>query len=504
MKIKSISALLLFSPLQVVCSNENDLLSVLSSDTIEQKVLAARKKKRELKVVSNVTVDAPRLESYTESDEILYEKLISVPIKHIGNTIMIQSDEIFGLLKDGYTKNGQCGKKIDAVTMATSALLSVYDDVFDFVYVLPYYNINHEKNNYDGCTSQTNIGNNVPFRKSGGALRSMISTAPYPPGYYIASLHELGHAWLVYLDSLPQQKAEIDGVSSIHSAHWGFTTLDKHGMLGGFAPDVFVCKKPDGRIPTKSLPCDNNELKNFPYFGKKGSPTTSHDLIGPFAKVELMIMGLMSQEEISDEEIVHCKNLKAELNSDRILENVSCEEIVHLSAKDISDSLSTDQRSKQIEKGAKLRAAHVIVFDTKYELPKDESELNDVKWKEYLEWANGYGPELEDLFFENTYKNAELTFSVSDNDLGCGLRDKNLCRKSPNKSKKGKGECGDLIPILEKDCPKKSKIKKLKRCLKAKYGELCKGKETDKCETDKKLNNCSKNKDIYEKRAPTE
>ena len=69
MKIKSISALLLFSPLQVVCSNENDLLSVLSSDTIEQKVLAARKKKRELKVVSSVTVDAPRLESYTESGD---------------------------------------------------------------------------------------------------------------------------------------------------------------------------------------------------------------------------------------------------------------------------------------------------------------------------------------------------------------------------------------------------------------------------------------------------
>ena len=501
MKIKFISALLLFSPLQVVCSNENDLLSVLSSDTIEQKVLAARKKKRELKVDSSVTVDAPRLESYTESDDcalggginycpcqnesypcsgtsngqsscwssseesckkggffteasfcpaqcsegtvlddgccysddILYEKIISVPIKHIGNTIMIQSDEIFGLLKDGYTKIEQCGKKIDAVTMATSALLSVYDDVFEFVYVLPYYNINHEKNNYDGCTSQTNIGNNVPFRKSGGALRSMISTVPYTqPVSYIASLHELGHAWLVYLDSLPQRKAEINGVLNKHYAHWGFTTLDKHGMLGGFAPDAFVCKKPDGRIPTKSLPCDNNELKPFHYY-KYGSTKTSHDLIGSFAKVELMIMGLISLEEISDEEIVHCKNLKAELNRDSIVENVSCEEIVHLSAKDISDSLSTDQRSKQIEKGAKLRAAHVIVFDTKYELPKDESELNDVKWKEYLKWTNDYGPKVEDLFFENTYENAELTFSVSDNDLGCGLRKKNLCRKSPNK-----------------------------------------------------------------------
>ena len=106
---------------------------------------------------------------------------------------MIQSDEIFGLLKVGYTKYGQCGKKINGVTMETSVLLSKYDDVFDFVYVLPYYNINEETDNYDSCTSQTNIGNNVPFRKSGGALRSMISTAPQP-GYYVASLHELDHA----------------------------------------------------------------------------------------------------------------------------------------------------------------------------------------------------------------------------------------------------------------------------------------------------------------------
>ena len=228
---------------------------------------------------------------------------------------MIQSDEIFGLLKDGYTKIEQCGKKIDAVTMATTALLSKYDDVFDFVYVFPYYIINKETNNYGGCTSQTNIGNNVSLRKSGGALRSMISTVPYTqPVSYIASLHELGHAWLVYLDSLPQRKAEINGALNKHYAHWGFTTLDKHGMLGGFAPDAFVCKKPDGRIPTKSLPCDNNELKKIPKF-EYGSTRTSHNLIGPFAKVELMIMGLMSQEEISDEEIVHCKNLKAELNS---------------------------------------------------------------------------------------------------------------------------------------------------------------------------------------------
>ena len=147
------------------------------------------------------------------------------------------------------------------------------------------------------------------------------------------------------------------------------------------------------------------------------------------------------------------------VHSDNIYENVSCEETVHLSAKDISDSLSTDQRSKQIEKGAKLRAAHVIVFDTTYEFPKDESELNDVKWKGYLKWTNDYGPKLEEKFFENTYENAELTFSVSDNDLGCGLQNKNLCRKSPNKSKKGIGECGDLILILEKDCPKKKKLK---------------------------------------------
>merc|ERR1719491_2905170 len=100
---------------------------------------------------------------------------------------MIQSDEIFGLLKDGYTKYGECGKKSDGVKMATSALLSKYDDVFDFIYVLPYYDINEETNNFGGCTSQTNIGNNVSLRKNGGALRSMISISPQP-GYYIASL----------------------------------------------------------------------------------------------------------------------------------------------------------------------------------------------------------------------------------------------------------------------------------------------------------------------------
>jgi len=560
MKIKHISALLLFLTPQVVCSNDNDFLSVLLSDSIEQKILATRKKKRlgseaytesnncamdggknycfcqeenfwcsatrkgESSCWSGKEGSCKKGSFFTEalwcpaqckegtvlddgccySDEILYEKISSVPIKHVGNIIMIQSDVIFGLLKDGYTKYGECGKRSDGVKLATSALLSKYDDVFDFLYVLPYYDIAEETNNFGGCTSQFNIGNDVALRKNGGALRSIIAGTPQKKGYHVASLHELGHDWLVNLDSLlPQRQAEMNGRWFSHGSHWGFTTLDKQGMLGGFAPGAFVCKKPKGRIPTKSLTCDNNKLNKL-NIDKFGSVDKSNDLIGPYAKVELMIMGLMSPQEISDEEIVHCKNLKGDMNRDFTLENVSCEEILHLSAEDISNSLTADQRSKQIKEGTKLRAAHVIVFDTKYELPKDESELNDAKWKDYLKWTNDYGPELEDLFFENTYKKAKLTFSVSDNDLGCGYQNKNLCRKSPDKSKKGKGECGDLIPILKKDCPKKKKIRKLKRCLKAKYGELCRAKDRDKCETDKKLNNCNKGKfDVYRKRAPT-
>jgi len=363
-------------------------------------------------------------------DDAVSAWMKSLAVEVVGNTILIQSDEIFGMLYDGYAGGGGCAAKYDGVKFATSVVLSRFKDVFDFVYTFPYYDIN-AATGLGGCSSQTNIGNNPKFQRasSGGALRSMVSSFPRTGGH-VASQHELGHHWLVFLDSLPARKATIDGSLWDSNSHWGFTMLDKHGQQGGFNSDAFRCESPASAVPSKTQACEGNRLA--PFSTSLGSPHTSHDLIGAFSKIELMIMGLYSANEIADEVLVHCKNMVATLNRNTYTyENVVCEEIVHLTAAEIEASLSSAALAKQISVGTTLRAAQVVVFDAAAgALPTTVSELQDAKWNGYVNWVHEYGPKLEDLFFENTYRKANLTFEVSEADLGCGLENTNLCYDS--------------------------------------------------------------------------
>ena len=368
------------------------------------------------------------------SDGTLASKLGSSKVERVGNTVMIQSDEIFDLLYSGYTGGG-CDKKYTGVEFATSVLHSRYKDVFDIVYVYPYYDIGKETG-LSGCKSQTNLGSKPLLdRKDDGSgkLRSMVSSFPVQRGH-VASMHEMGHAWLMFLKDMPSRSATINGETYEAGAHWGYTTLDKHGMLGGYAPEAFVCKNPAGRRPTKAQPCADNRLADFsPYLG---SSRTSHDQIGYFAKMELLVMGLATANEIAGEELVHCKNMDATFNENtKLFEDVTCEEMIHLTAADVQVALTEDEKARQISPGTELRAAHIVVFDTKYKLPETEAELQDAKWNGYLKWIHGYGSTLETLFHENTYEKATMSFEVTDDDLGCSLNNENLCYQDNNNNK---------------------------------------------------------------------
>ena len=119
--------------------------------------------------------------------------------------------------------------------------------------------------------------------------------------------------------------------------HWDFAALDKHRMFGGYAQNAFICKDPKNRIPTKSKPCNINWLISFTYY--LGSVSTSHDNIGPYAKIELMVMGLLSAAEISGEESVHCKNMDYEVCYQTKKYSVKCEEIISYSKRNRKFSL---------------------------------------------------------------------------------------------------------------------------------------------------------------------
>jgi len=73
----------------------------------------------------------------------------------------------------------------------------------------------------------------------------------------------------------------------------------------------------------------------------------------------------------------------------------------------------------------------------------------------------------------------------------------NNCNFPDNKGYDVYVKCGDVQPILEKDCPKKKIIKNLQKCSKAGgNGTLCRG---DNICAAKKLRNCNNKYDVYRK-----
>jgi len=207
------------------------------------------------------------------------------------------------------------------------SVLRQYDDVFDFVIVVPY--------KFKG-SSATHYSNRPETTK--GKLRANIYMDNYNDVSACPTMHEIGHAWNVNLYELFDNKGP--------SGHWMLTGLDKWGQLGGYRRDAMQCKSPDGRVPTSSKPCDTNELKDLCFGCNDGSPFTSYDTAagGQFAKLELVAMGLFSADELKgtdDYEAPHCSkgtwDYAWDSGDGKPITSIGCESIEFITAQHVED-----------------------------------------------------------------------------------------------------------------------------------------------------------------------
>lgn len=228
-----------------------------------------------------------------------------------------------------------------------------YKDVFDFVFVVPY-GVEAGSNTFYSWTPET----------TDSTLRGEIYSPSYTSAGYVPTLHEMGHAWNVHLGSLFNNAGP--------NGHWLFTGLDKHGQLGGFDRTEFQCVDPAGLMPTSTQTCNVDSttsavhLQTIPW--SAGSPYTSHDAIGNYAKLELVAMGLMTAAELAgtpDAEAPFCVQTNAQRQQTSYVSegmaNIQCEKIEFITAQMVEDiSIANFDR---ISRDQALRAVIVVVMD---------------------------------------------------------------------------------------------------------------------------------------------
>ena len=288
--------------------------------------------------------------------------------------------------------------------------LKEYKDVFDFVFVVPY-GVDSGSNTFFSSTPET----------TDSTLRGEIYSPSYTSAAFVPTLHEMGHAWNVHLGSLFNNAGP--------NGHWLFTGLDKHGQLGGFDRTEFQCVDPAGLMPTSTQTCNVDSttsavhLQTIPW--SAGSPYTSHDAIGNYAKLELVAMGLMTAAELADTpdaEAPFCVQTNEQFQQTSSvsegLANIQCEKIEFITAQMVEDiSIANFDR---ISRDQALRAVIVVVMDGDTSgVPP--TTLSGLEGDARLNWWNEYSKRMPDFWYDATYQRSTLSLSVTDADKGCGV-----------------------------------------------------------------------------------
>jgi hypothetical protein len=192
-------------------------------------------------------------------------------------------------------------------SMASRAFFATYPDEFDFLFMIPARAIPAEELSAVGLHMSVRheaipeIGLSTALdetaRYGGARLKAVIAITFDRPEYTRSEmppagwadgpyLHELGHAWGVFLDS----SFGFDEGWSASPSHWNWAGT--HGILGGFDPSKMSCARPAGG----ALPCtaeSNGRTQYvFDYFGPWVNFYT------PYAMFELYLMGLADPDEI--------------------------------------------------------------------------------------------------------------------------------------------------------------------------------------------------------------
>jgi len=334
------------------------------------------------------------------------------------------SDHIFHVRSDfAYDKlvaAAQSGNQYDYLAytkLVADALVANFGDNWHVVLVSTYNNIAPSGSGFSGSATYTGYGN-PPKTKLQGVVRMAGNYFGGQGGPY---LHEIGHQWGVYLSDLMTDNEGCGG-------HWGFSGLDVWGQLGGFDYQHIYCQSPKGRQPTKNKPCNDNGLifVDELYGSGGGSPTTHYDgTVGnpfPYARFELLNMGLLSASEMPGEKWLFCHTPCQSDNPDLVLEQdfdpslwgidielerwnmlnawlVDCSKVSWFSAQDVVNAWTDFTTDRQMSPGGTVDIGFVLVYPSSADLPN----TGTVSVYETVQIAEIYAANLPTLFSEATY-----------------------------------------------------------------------------------------------------
>jgi len=250
------------------------------------------------------------------------------------------------------------------------------------------------------------------FSLSGpGNLKGAITSNGYTSGR-TATMHEIGHHWLVHLPTSILPNFYKCG------AHWGYTMLDMKGMLGGFAPEGVRCS--DGRTPTPSSPCAAEGVQTTLLFDSQyGSPQTSNDFSNPtYSKIELGIMGLYTPEEMTSYNLYYCDMGESAMGCydpsfvsySEGTYSVTCASTKWINGKELLESEEFDGTSK-ISQGTELKVIFAQIFDENP--PETLTEVNDDGNFAVSKWIQGYADIWPDMWSSAVENRATATLNIT-------------------------------------------------------------------------------------------
>lgn len=310
--------------------------------------------------------------------------------KILDNMVLLKDSSIYSALKSGF-EGSDSGARHDAVLTAVRAFLYFYGDQADLIIVFP-------KEKLSGSST---YGQYWGYSED-GLLQGYIAINMYTPGYTVMMMHEMGHNWNVFLTNvLPNNP---------FYSHWGITALDKQGQLGGYSREAIKCVNPADRIPSPTASCtpESNGNVNVIVDWTLGSPQTSNDGTGPYANLELYVMGLLTDEEVTDEYLTYCEISYADYIAARQAssDQISCTNLHIKTAADVKSDMNQEKRMKPDgEQHNNLKVAAVVVTDDGLSSFSNESVG--------LTWLSEYIKKLPETFAESTNNRATISFEIS-------------------------------------------------------------------------------------------
>lgn len=313
------------------------------------------------------------------------------------HALLIQSEYLYSEL-EMVALTPECGdecedRMFELAKSASYAFSEVYQDKFDFLFVLPYLPM--------PSYNEDTLGK--MFRME-GVSEQLLGTAilnmePYRYGEPYQNLHLIASYWGSRL---------VNPFLRRGKGAWGVSGLNVAGQLGGWAIEDFECVDPLGAsLSSSSNECNTNVIRVPSELGGKEHGDDSNPI---FAKIELMLMGILDEEELQNdnEYIIRCKDaqlndqfkipttdvpfsenvssyawsssfpLPSEIDPDyygdqRIMNHYRCSDILTFSPADINTYVTASSIGT-MEKNTELTLGFMVLFPTNTSLTEGLSD----------------------------------------------------------------------------------------------------------------------------------